>query len=290
MVQLTYYEPTGQAADSLPPEPRWVPAPDDAHTLRHGYNLADIERLARIAVRAARAQAMDYQDRYEAAWYAIVEGIYTAIDAPDPWELKRLGADAVNRLQQDYGHTWGYDRRNPDAGFEGMRGFRKYWELDRRAHRSCEDGVVDRVALWQIWERLSATHQAMLLALAAYEDPVAASAAVGKRYNTFNTHLKNARREFLTLWHEGETPSRFWGKGDRRRGRRSGVQLLVNRRQQRERRALAEVEPKPAKPPRTHCSNGHRLVPDILTAAGRCKACGRDRSALYRAKKRGAAA
>jgi hypothetical protein len=211
--------------------------PADVHTLRHGYNLADLERLANGAVGAAYTRAMDYSDRYDAAWFAIVEALYMAEERPEPWRLKRAGSRAVNRLAQDHGHTWGYDRANADAGYEAMPRFLKYWELDRRARSSPEGSIVDRVALWQIWPELSGTHRAVLLAMAAHRDQEAAAAGLGKSYATVGSHLKNARREFLALWHEGETPSRLWGKADRRRGRHTAAQTLRNRRQQRARKA-----------------------------------------------------
>jgi hypothetical protein len=209
----------------------------DVHELRHGYNLADLERLTGIAIHVAHSRAMDYRDRYDAAWFAIVEALYMAEVRPDPWELKRTGTRAVNRLAQDHGHTWGYDRNSPDGGYETMRGFLKYWELDRRAHPSHEHRVVDRVALWQIWPELSDTHRSVLLAMAAHHDQLAAAAGLGKSYATVGSHLRDARREFFALWHEGETPSRLWGKSDRRRGRHTATQTLRNRRQQRARKA-----------------------------------------------------
>lgn len=238
MVQRTYYPPANKA-----PEPTKEPTSEpqaDVHTLRHGYNLADLDRIARAAVAAAYPRAMDYRDRYDAAWHAIAELLYSIDTRPAPSELKRTGMSAVNRLAQDHGRTWGYDRANPDAGYEAMRGFLRYWELDRRSASSPEGRVVDELALWQIWSCLSDTHRAVLLALAAHGDQAAASHALGKTYATVGTHLMNARRAFLALWHEGEQPSRVWGRADRRRGRHTATQTLRNRRQQRARRVAGE--------------------------------------------------
>lgn len=211
----------------------------DVHDIRHGYNLADLGRLAGIAVATAWTRTMDYTDRHDAAWHAIAELLYTSDERPEPWELKRAGVHAINRLAQDHGRHWGHDRRNPEAGYEAARAFLKYWELERRSHGSPEPGVVDALALWQIWWTLSATHRAVLLALAVHGDQQAAADALGKTYGTVGTHLKDARKKFFTLWHEGETPSRLWGKADRRRGRHTATQTLVNRRQQRARKAAA---------------------------------------------------
>jgi hypothetical protein len=210
----------------------------DIHELRHGYNLADLERLAALAVGAAFARAMDYRDRYDAAWFAIVEALYVAKERPEPWSLKQVGSRAVNRLAQDHGRMWGFDRGNPDGGYESMRGFLKYWELDRRACSSHEGSVVDRVALWQIWPTLSATHRSVLLAMAAHRDQATAASGLGKSYATIGSHLCDARRKFFALWHEGEKPSRLWAKTHGRRGRHTATQTLRNRRQQRARKAM----------------------------------------------------
>lgn len=205
----------------------------DVHAIRHGYNLADLEMLARAAVAAAYSQVQDYLDRYDTAWFAIVEALYTAEQRPEPWQLKHAGVTAVNREGQDHGRHHGHDRRTPEAGYEAARGFLRYWELDSRPTGSCEERVCDQLALWQIWPTLSETHRAVLLALAAHEDQQAAANAVDKSYGCFGSHLKDARRGFLKLWHEGEEPSRLWGKNDRRRSSKyAGTKILAVRRRQ----------------------------------------------------------
>lgn len=211
--------------------------PLEACAVRYGFTLADLDRLTRIAVGMAWPRAMDYQDRYEAAWSAIAELLYAGDSMPSERDLKTAGCQAVNRLAQDHGRHWGVDRRNPDAGFEGAARFLQFWELFRRATRSPEDNVVERLALRQIWPRLSETHQLVLTAMAIHADNVVAAQVVGKAYATFNSHLKNARREFLAHWHEGEPPSRIWGKADRRRSdRRTTAQVFHERTRQRKRR------------------------------------------------------
>lgn len=209
-----------------------------AEVIRHGFTLTDLDRMARVSVYMAWPRAMDYQDRYETAWSAIAERLYADDVEPSERDLKTVGCNAVNRLAQDQGRHRGVDRRNSDAGFEGAARFLSFWELFRRSVHSPEDGVVDRLALSQIWPRLSETHRMVLTAMAVHADNVTAAEAVGKTYATFNSHLRNARREFLTLWHEGELPSRVWGKADRRRSqRRTTAQVFHVRVMQRKRRA-----------------------------------------------------
>jgi hypothetical protein len=216
-----------------------VSAPDRVN-LWHGYSLAAIDRLARIAAaRAIGGRILDYSDRYDAAWHAIAETLCTATEAPIPRDLAVAGMTAISRLAQDHRHTWGMDRTWGSA--EGdMAAYQRYWELERRAASSPEEPVVDRLALRQIWPRLSRTHQQVLYALAIHGNHATAASSLGKTTLTFRSHLRNARTEYLALWHEHETPSRMWGRSGET-GRRTAAETLVNRRQQRARRAAAAM-------------------------------------------------
>lgn len=212
----------------------------ESHEVLHGYNMGDLDRLARTATQLAWPRSIDVHERYETAWSAISEHLCFASEAPTPRTLVMAGCDAINRLAQDNGRHRGVNRNHPDRGLEGAKNFLKFWELYRRATGSPEDTIVDYLALRQIWPCLSATHRAVLLAMAVHADNALAAQAVGKTYLTFNSHLSQARRRFLALWHEGEAPSRMWGKADRRRSeRRTATQLLREREAQRRRRARA---------------------------------------------------
>lgn len=205
-----------------------------AAVIRGGHTLDSLDRLTRIAVAMAYTTAMDYTDRYDAAWHAIAEHLYATDGVPPDRDLKLAGANAVNRLAQDHAQTWGAPR---GGEFESAARFLRYWELARGPAPSPEGKVVDRVAFAQIWPRLSTTHRQVLTALAVCGDQAGAAELLGKSYATVGSHLRNARRAFLTLWHEHETPSRVWGKTGR--GRRTATETLRNRRQQRARRAAA---------------------------------------------------
>lgn len=209
--------------------------------LWHDYSLDDIEHLAGTAARQARGgRLLDPTDRYEAAWGAIVEHLATTDTAPTTSGLLAVAYTAVNRAGQDHRHTWGMGRTWGSA--EGdVGGYQRYWELARRSAASPEEPVVDRIALAQIWPRLSATHQQVFYALALHDgDHHAAAATAGKTLGCFRSHLRGARAAYRALWHEHETPSRMWGKSGQR-GRRTAAQTLANRRQQRVRRAAAQA-------------------------------------------------
>jgi hypothetical protein len=207
--------------------------------LWHGYALADIDRIARIAAAHARGgRILDYSDRYDAAWHAVAEALCTSQEPPAARDLAAAGMTAVNQLAQDHRHTWGM-ARVWGSGEGDIAAYRRYWELARRVASSPEDPVVDRLALRQIWPRLSLTHQQVLYALAVHGDHDAAAASLGKSTSTYRSHLKSARASYRVLWHEHETPSRMWGRSGER-GRRTATQVLANRLRQRARRARAQ--------------------------------------------------
>lgn len=206
---------------------------NDVHDLRYGYNLADMERLARAAVARAHSRFMDYTDRYDAAWHAIAEALYTAEQRPASQALLIAGMAAVNRVGREHERAHGYDGRNPEAGLEAAVGWLRYWELARRPDASAEERIVDRLALWQIWQTLSPSHREVLHALAVHGDAETAAMAIGKKRGTFDPLLARARREFFTFWHEGETPSRLWGRSDHRCTRTTAQVMAARRRKQR---------------------------------------------------------
>lgn len=226
MVQRTFYAYPSEA----PPETEAEAPPEDVHTVRHGYNLADLDRLARRALsRSFAALGGQWRsDGYEAAFSAAVEHVLTAQERPHPEDLVRTGWHAISALYQREASHHGYSRKKDDT----QQGFARYWNTleVRRSH--LEDGVVERFALWQIWPRLNAGHRQVLLALAASGDTRAAAQALGIGDNAMKMRLQRARAEFLRLWHEGEKPSRTWratvplGRPDPRGRRRITVSEL----------------------------------------------------------------
>ena len=222
MVQRTYYAPPEPEA----PAATWEPAPDDVHTLAHGYNLADVDRLTRAAVWRVWGLHLDYQERYDLAWSGIVEHLYSSPVAPDPGELIGAGQDAIGEhIRADARHH-GLDHH---TGYQEFRRFGAYWEWTARHAPSPEPRVVERAALWQIWPALTGAQRRVLLAIAAHGTRQAAATALGITHKTLTHHLCAARARFLALWHEGEPPSRVWG-ADRRVHRAGGEQVETSTR------------------------------------------------------------
>jgi hypothetical protein len=211
--------------------------------LWHGYSLADIDRLARIAAtHAFGGRILDPGDRYHAAWTAIVERLCTSDEQVDGRTLAIVGMHAVSAAAQTHRHTWGMGQAGgSDGGVGGRRRFQSYWDM-RQVTPSPEDSVVDRIALRQIWPRLSRTDQRALYAHVIHHgDHHEAAASLGWTFETYRTYLKKARAAYRALWHEHETPSRTWSRAGG--GQRTAMESLASRRQQRARRALAAQQP-----------------------------------------------
>lgn len=189
----------------------------------HGWTLAQIDATARYAVGMAGPRAGDVNDRYEAAWSAIAEALLVAGDPPGLWDLRWAGVKAIQRMDREERRQHGLNQEYEDA-----ERFWRYWFPG--VTQSPEDGIVDRLACERIWDELRPVHQSVLLALAAHDDRESAAQACGKQPATFNSHLSGARRAFLALWHEGEAPSRFWGKDDRRHDSSQPVTLALRKR------------------------------------------------------------
>lgn len=230
-----------------------VVTPHVAHEaeLRHGYTLADLDEIAVQAVRWQRFhRQIEFTVRLDMAWSAIAECLYAADEPPAPNDLVRAAwaavTDEVDRTYRSYGLN-SHDRY---AGITGR--FRQYWVGAGQQTRSPEEPIVERVALSQIWPRLSALHRQLLLAMAVHDDYGRAADALDKSRATFTTQLSQARRACLTLWHDGEQPSRPWGT-DRRASadstdRHSSTYVIRVRERSRQAHVAAHGEPPP---PRT---------------------------------------
>lgn len=222
--------------DQLPqraptPEPS-VNVASDA-VLRWGWTLDDVHRLAHRAANSVPAvilASVHPADRYEAAWSAIAEAIYVApADGPAPteWDLMGAGMRAIPPIIAEA-------RRDRGLADKGI-GHAAYW-LDPagRYAPSPELGVVERMALGQIWPRLAPRHQRILAALATAGTYQGAAELLGLTISTVRGTVGEARHEYLRLWHEHEQPSRPWAisraprdpekalrRALRRRGRRT---------------------------------------------------------------------
>ncbi len=134
----------------------------------------------------------------------------------------RAGLWHVSRHELRHGHTLDSLTRMAHGlahdGTEGPgRNFERYWRAVARPADGPEERLVERLALAQIWPRLTSASRNALTALAVYDDHQRAAAALGISYKAFVSRISEGRSQFLALWHDGETPSRPWVR-DRRAG------------------------------------------------------------------------
>ncbi|MFE9099894.1 hypothetical protein [Actinomadura geliboluensis] len=194
----------------MPPIARRAVAPIGDQVLRHGYTATRLHQLAKLATNTAKSWlAMDYPDLMEAAWFAIVEHLYTAEDRPPHYDLVRAGQRAVHALVDDEMHHAGYFKYKTDRAAHGpfsSPAFLRFWT--RPGPDRMEDRVIERLAPQQILPLLKPVQRDALYALALHDDYQAAADAVGVPYATFKSQVSRGRRAFLELWHEGETPHR----------------------------------------------------------------------------------
>ncbi|MFK8851311.1 hypothetical protein [Streptomyces sp. Ac-502] len=185
----------------------------DHEPIRHGYTAIDIDQLARLGISMRPYyRGLDDDERYAAAWHAIVEHIYSADEWPSGTELITVAAGAADAVSRRSLEHQGVPRGRGEhyQGRADTSRFHAYWESVARPTASPETPIVERTALIQIWPQLTTQHQTALHALALHEDYQAAADALGLRLNTFYRHVRLARLAVLTLWWEGETPRRGW--------------------------------------------------------------------------------
>ncbi|OHV42218.1 hypothetical protein BBK14_11395 [Parafrankia soli] len=176
----------------------------------HGYTMADVARHARIGMTMAASRAGNADDRYQAAWDAVVMTLAEADEPPSRRDLSVAASNAVEAQWHDYRHHHGINSRGAAAPRHAV-----YWLDLGGPTPSPEHRIVEREALARIWPELNDRDRAALTALATMGTYAAAAAAMGLDYRTFTERVRRARTRYLALWHEGETPSRLW-RVDRR--------------------------------------------------------------------------
>jgi len=181
----------------------------------HGFTLRDLDQITRTAIQRRSAYyACDIDERYAAGWHAAVELLCTSTEPPTRHDLIRAAWDAADYETRRTAEHRGVGRSRGD-GSRSDGATVKFWAYWNHITPSPEAAIIERTALSQIWPRLTPGQQAVLQALAAHDDYDLAAAALSMSRVTFYQAIHKARRRFLALWLEGETPRRGWR--DRRR-------------------------------------------------------------------------
>lgn len=170
-------------------------------TLAHDFTMADIERASRIsAYRARTGTFLTWGERYDIAWMAIVEEIYTAQEKPDLVEVGMSAVGAESKAHLRHHGVVGLTGAN-----EFTPRFRAYWH-HVAAETDFTDGIVDRLALAQVLGVLTPKEYEAIAALAALGSSVAAAKALGLSRPAFKERLRRARAKIFALWYAPETP------------------------------------------------------------------------------------
>src|SRR5690606_15785363 len=205
--------------------------------LRFGYTLTELDDIAATAAATVHHRSHLSRDvRTQVAWEAITTHLYEVDQAPTRRDLLNLAWNTIRAAARADCTFRGWQ-----PGYDALTrpGFERYWALSANPHPGPEASVVERLALAQIWPRLRPRHRQLLLALAAHDDYTHAAQAVGLKYYSFVSALSQARRAFLTLWHEHEAPSRPWGhdvRGKHTRGRRTVTGTVLRPRERKKAR------------------------------------------------------
>lgn len=176
-------------------------------TLVHGYTMADLERAARISSWKAPARDLPQRDRYDTAWSAMAELLYSSNTPPTFHDLLDAGRNAIVRESKKHWHHHGWDSqtREPSPSFQ------TYWgaTISRHGNRwpgDFTDSTLERIALPQVLALLDDRQYQVISALAVHGTNAAAAKAIGMHVATFGLHLREARRRVLEAWLAPDRP------------------------------------------------------------------------------------
>ena len=200
-MQLDYYTEDG-------PEWEWwsTAAPASHHqgaAVAHGYTLADIDTLARMAMRRSIGWSLlDATGRYQACYDGVVDLLFTAEEAPTERDLIESGWSSLARAYKQVRHDRGLTD-NP-AQPHGPR-FAAYW-IGQEGKTTHGDATVERLAVHQVVDSLPQEHRDVLAAMAAYGNRGDAAHGLALATGTFSAQLRRARAVALRLWFDHEVP------------------------------------------------------------------------------------
>jgi hypothetical protein len=177
-----------------------------------GWTVSDLERMAGHVARDHNAHVPLHQERRDIAYHHLVVAVLDAAARPAADDLFAVARNAISAAGRSECRARGLSGR--DSSREAER-FARYWHSAPRLASPYEDGVIDRLALAQIWAVLLPSHRRVLEALAEHGTYGAAAEALGTTDATFRVRVSKARAAFRGWWHEHERPSRM--RGDDRR-------------------------------------------------------------------------
>lgn len=176
-------------------------------TLAHGYTMGHIDRLSFDAARRSRSTVIDFRDKQETAWHAIVEMLYDTTERPTHFTLLNHASDAVDRECRQVLRSRGIRAGEPGVGeYDHKPKFLQYWLPVTGPMTDFTDRIVERDALPQVLGKLSPLEYEAIATLAAHGSQKDAAEALGITLGAFGLRLWQAREKVWRHWFEHETP------------------------------------------------------------------------------------
>lgn len=179
----------------------------DVATLAHGYTMAQIDSMAFKAAVRSRSSVMDFDEKKEFAWGAIVEMLYAADEPPLEWELRLHGSDAIDSECRQILRSHGV--RAGEAGIgenDEKPRFLQYWLPVAGPRHDFTEGLAERLALPQILAKLTDREYETISALAAHGNHKDAAESLGLTTANFSRRYYIARDRLWRFWFDWETP------------------------------------------------------------------------------------
>jgi hypothetical protein len=183
-------------------------------TLVHDYTMADVNRIARVAVsKHYRTAFMDRSDREDAAWHAIVIELYSRAFPPSFFELLCCAMEALDREFTAARHHNGW-QSSPETKGKADRPelnraprFTQYWLPRGEPSDGFSDRICDVMALADSLAVLTGDQYEAITTLAAFDNAAGPAAdALGLKYHCFMYRVYSGREKIKAAWFGDETP------------------------------------------------------------------------------------
>lgn len=178
-------------------------------TLAYGYTMADVERIARLAVRLRGNRLLDTDEAQYIAWHGVIVALYEAIEPPPRRDLIAAGSQALSSEIKKIASFEGF---TPDGGLAPR--FQVYWSVRHGLEDDFTERIAERLSLPAALSTLTGGEYEALTTLAAFDGDMGATArALDIERGALTARLVKARRKIKAVWFEHETP-RAWKSMD----------------------------------------------------------------------------
>lgn len=170
-------------------------------SLVHGYTMADLHKMSLYHAKRMAFMGGDFSDRYEAAWFAVAELLYSSGREPTREEMHNTAKNGIR--------LW----RAEELRHAGLRGdgeerpaMQKFWGPVIAPRDDFTDQLTEVMALPQVLGQLTDLQYEAIAALAVHGSQRAAAEALGVNPQTFQDRVGKARKKVTELWFAPEHP------------------------------------------------------------------------------------